>query len=75
MLVKSVCKKPAVILPLICVSLVGCQSFPLSSPTQCVAVAPVLEEIQETDSGLLVSYDDMGKLTLYIEQLRQCVDP
>lgn len=72
--VKSVCSMQGVILVIICASLGGCGVLPTNQQTPCVATQPVLKDTIETDSGFIVPRDEMGQITVYIEQLRQCAD-
>ncbi|WP_194638840.1 hypothetical protein [Vibrio anguillarum] len=46
---------------------------PLKQTSPCVATPPALRETIETETGFIVPYDEMGQITAYIEQLRQCV--
>ncbi|MEL4255241.1 hypothetical protein AAEH95_09045 [Shewanella xiamenensis] len=70
--VKKGCDWLRPILVIICVSLGGCSMLP-PPKTPCVATVPVLTNVIESDEVFIVSQSDMAQLTLYIEQLRQCV--
>jgi hypothetical protein len=72
--VKNVCSKHGIILVITCASLAGCAGMnPLKQTSPCVATPPALRETIETETGFIVPYDEMGQITAYIEQLRQCV--
>ncbi|EMI4225330.1 hypothetical protein ABCL21_004477 [Vibrio parahaemolyticus] len=48
--------------------------MPLGTQTSvCVATPPALSETVETETVFIVPKDEMGQITAYIEQLRQCV--
>lgn len=63
------------ILQITCASLVGCSVIsPVAPRTQCLAVEPVLISTTVNDESFIIPIDEMGQLTAYIEQLRQCVE-
>lgn len=58
-----------------CASLVGCSEInPVTQKTQCLAVEPVLIDTTANDKSFIVPVDEMGQITAYIEQLRQCAE-
>ncbi len=72
--VRNVWKKPGTILVITCASLAGCAGMPLGTQTSvCVATPPALSETVEAETVFIVPKDEMGQITAYIEQLRQCV--
>lgn len=68
--VKSDLLRLSLILGITCASLVGCSA---NQAPPCLATQPTLKNVTETDSGFIVTHDDMAQITVYIEQLRQCV--
>jgi hypothetical protein len=45
----------------------------MSQQTPCIAVEPVMISTTVDDVAFTVPIDEMGQITAYIEQLRQCV--